>query len=105
MCNLERYETVGDWSETTPALARWLSLVTSEHRWTMEPVILQEYAAQADRLVAERRRQVVRQSEIVTDLECAGQDAQEARKLLRQYEACLLLQIADRDRLHEHLGL
>lgn len=71
----------------------------------MEPIILQEYAAQADRLVAERRRQVARQHEIVTDLECAGRDSQEARNLLRQFEACLTLQIADRDRLHEHLGL
>jgi hypothetical protein len=41
----------------------------------MEPVILKEYAAQADRLVAERRRQVAHQHEIVTDLECAGRNS------------------------------
>ena len=71
----------------------------------MEPDILQEYAAQADRLIRERRHQLARQHEIITDLECAGRDSQEARKLLRQFEACLTLQISDRDRLHEHLGL
>jgi hypothetical protein len=71
----------------------------------MEPVILKEYAAQADRLVAERRRQVAHQHEIVTDLECAGRNSQEARKLLRQYEACLVLQVADQDRLHRHFGV
>jgi hypothetical protein len=71
----------------------------------MEPDILQEYAAQADRLIRERRHQLARQHEIVTDLECAGRDAQEAKKLLRQFEASLVLQLADRDRLHEHLGL
>jgi hypothetical protein len=71
----------------------------------MEPVILQEYAAQADQLVAERRRQVAHQQEIITDLECAGRSSHEARKLLRQYEACLTLQLADQDRLHRHLGL
>jgi hypothetical protein len=32
----------------------------------MEPTILQEYATQADRLVAERRRQVAHQDELVT---------------------------------------
>jgi hypothetical protein len=71
----------------------------------MEPTILQEYAAQADRLVAERRRQMAHQHEIVSELECAGRNAQQAKKLLRQFEACLLLQIIDRDRLHRYLGL
>ncbi len=71
----------------------------------MERIVLQEYAAQADRLVAERRRQVARHHEIVTDLECAGRNSQEARKLLREFEACLVLQVADQVRLSHHLGL
>jgi hypothetical protein len=71
----------------------------------MERFILQEYAAQADRLVAERRRKVAHQHEIVSELECAGRNSQQAKKLLRQFEACLLLQVADRDRLRRHLGL
>jgi hypothetical protein len=70
----------------------------------MESIILQEYAAHADRLVAERRRQVAHQHEIVTALECAGRNSQDARKLLHQFEACLAVQVADRDRLHLHLG-
>jgi hypothetical protein len=71
----------------------------------MEQVTLREYAAQADRLVAERQRQVAHQHEIVSDLECAGRNSQQARKLLREFEACLTLQVADRDRLHQQLGL
>jgi hypothetical protein len=71
----------------------------------MEPFILKEYAAHADRLIAERRRQLAHQHEIVSDLECAGRNSQDARKLLQQYAACLALQVADRDRLHRHLGL
>jgi hypothetical protein len=43
--------------------------------------------------------------EIVTNLECAGRNSQEARKLLRDFEACLVLQAADRDRLDRQLGL
>ena len=71
----------------------------------MERSILQEYAVQADCLVAQRRRQVAHQHEIVSELECAGRNSQEARKLLREFEACLVLQVADQVRLRRHLGL
>lgn len=71
----------------------------------MEPLILQQYAAEADRLLAERCRQVAHQHEIVNKLEDAGCSSREARKLLREFEACLVLQVADRDRLHRHLCL
>ena len=71
----------------------------------MEPLILQQYAAEADKLLAQRCRQVAHQHEIVTNLEGAGRDSQDARKLLREFEACLALQVADRDRLHRQLGL
>jgi hypothetical protein len=71
----------------------------------MEPLILQQYAAEAERLLAQRRRQVAHQHEIVTDLERTGRNSHEARNLLRQFEACLALQVADRDRLQQHLGL
>jgi len=71
----------------------------------MEPLVLQQYAAEADRLLAERCRQVAHQHEIVSNLEYVGRNAQEARKLLREFETCLALQAADRDRLHSQLGL
>jgi hypothetical protein len=71
----------------------------------MEPTILREYVAQADSLILERRRQLAHQHEIVSGLECAGRNSQEARELLREFEACLTLQVADRDRLHQQLGL
>jgi hypothetical protein len=71
----------------------------------MEPTILQEYASQSDRLVADRRRQVAHQHEIVSELEGAGRDSREAKKLLRQLEASLVLQVADRHRLHWQIGL
>ena len=54
----------------------------------MEPLILQQYAAEAERLLAQRRRQVAHQHEIVTDLERTGRNSHEARNLLRQFEAC-----------------
>jgi hypothetical protein len=71
----------------------------------MEQALLQEFARQADHLVAKRRRQVAAQHQIVAELELAGRDATEARKLLGQFEACLFLQVNDRDRLHNYLGL
>jgi len=71
----------------------------------MEPLILQQYAAEADRLLAQRCLQVAHQHEIVINLESAGHDSREARKLLQEFEACLVLQSADRDRLHRQLGL
>jgi len=48
----------------------------------MEPLILQQYAAETDRLLAQRCRQVAHQHELVTNLECAGRNSREARKLL-----------------------
>jgi hypothetical protein len=71
----------------------------------MEPLILQQYAAEADRLLAQRCRQVAEQHQIVANLECVGRNSHEARKLLRDFEACLALQVADRDRLHRQLGI
>ena len=71
----------------------------------MESLILREYAAEADRLLAQRCREVAHQHEIVITLECAGRNSHEARKLLREFEACLVLQVADRDRLHRQLGV
>jgi len=70
----------------------------------VEPTIFQEYLTEADRLVAERWRKVAHQREVVLQLECAGRNSQEAQEALRQYEACLTLQVADRDRLHQHVG-
>jgi hypothetical protein len=71
----------------------------------MEPFILQQYAAEADRLLAQRCRQVAHQHEIVTYLEGAGRNSRDARNLLRELEACLALQVADRTRLNRQLGL
>jgi hypothetical protein len=71
----------------------------------MEPTILREFATQSDRLVADRRRQLAHQHEIVSELEGAGRDSREAKELLRQFEAALVLQVADRHRLHWQLGL
>jgi hypothetical protein len=71
----------------------------------MEPLILQQYAAEADRFLAQRCREVAHQHEIVIHLEGAGRNSKEARKQLRELEACLALQVADRDRLHRQLGL
>jgi hypothetical protein len=68
-------------------------------------LILQQYAAEADRLLGQRCRQVAHQHEIVTHLESAGRCSKDARQLLRELEACLALQVSDRDRLNRQLGL
>jgi hypothetical protein len=71
----------------------------------MEPTILQQYAAQSDRLLADQRRQVAHQQAIVSELVSAGRDSRAAKELLRQFETSLVLQVADRYRLHWQLGL
>ena len=67
--------------------------------------MIQEHLARAERHVEEGERHVARQGQLVAELERDGRDSQEARKLLRQFEAWLALHIADCDRLRKELGL
>ena len=67
--------------------------------------MIQEHLARAERHVEEGERHVARQSQLVAELERDGRASQEARALLRQYEAWLALHLADRDRLRAELGL
>jgi hypothetical protein len=71
----------------------------------MDPVMLQEHLAQAERHVSEGERNATQQRELIARLERDGYDTGEARRQLRQFEAWLALHIADRDRLRKELGL
>jgi hypothetical protein len=70
----------------------------------MDPVMLQEHLAQAERHVSEGERNATQQRELIARLERDGCDTGEARRQLRQLEAWLALHIEDRDRLRKELG-
>lgn len=65
--------------------------------------MLRQHLAQAEQHVALGERHVRHQREIVAKLEQDGHDAEEALKLLAQFEELQALHIADRDRLRKEL--
>jgi hypothetical protein len=70
----------------------------------VEPLILQQYAAGADRLLAQRCREVAHQHEIVIHLEGAGRNSKTQESNFENSRRAWH-QVADRDRLHRQLGL
>jgi hypothetical protein len=71
----------------------------------MDPAILREHLAMAERHVAEGERHLLGQQERVLKLERAGHDTEQAHQLLKQFKELQLLHIADRDRLKAELGI
>jgi len=71
----------------------------------MDPALIQDHLADAERHVSEGERHVARQRDVVAELERAGHDSEAARMLLRHIEAWLELHVADRDRLRQELRL
>ena len=71
----------------------------------MDRATLEEYLALVERLIADVERDIVRQRELVAQLERDGHGALEAMELLDQLEHLHALHIADRDRLRTELGL
>ncbi len=73
----------------------------------MDRALLQQHLALAERHVVDSQQTVARQREIVAQHDRDGPDpaAQDARRLLAQFEELLAIQIADRDRLRKELGL
>jgi len=71
----------------------------------MDRATLEEYLALVERLIADVERDIVRQRDVVAELERAGHDSGAARMLLRHIEAWLELHVADRNRLRQELGL
>jgi hypothetical protein len=70
----------------------------------MDRARLAEHLAQAERHVVLGEAHLQRQRVIVTELERAGADTGEARRLLANLEEMQTLHVADRDRLRDELG-
>ena len=69
----------------------------------MDRAILLDHLALAERHVAEGDRHLMRQREIVAEIEEAGRDSALARGLLLTFEGSQATHIADRDRLLREL--
>jgi hypothetical protein len=70
----------------------------------MNRAMLENHLAAAERHLTEAERQVVRQRELVAELERDGHDSGQAIHLLEQFEEVLTIRIAYRDRLRAELG-
>ena len=69
-----------------------------------ERAMTRDHLEQAQRHVVEGDRHIVRQCELIADLERGGHDTHEARALLLQYEDIQVLFVSDRDRLQAKLA-
>jgi hypothetical protein len=59
--------------------------------------------AEAERHVAEAEQHIIRQRQVIDDLDRHGHDTESARYLLRQFEELHAVHVADRDRLRSEL--
>ena len=59
--------------------------------------MLAQHLAEAEEHVVSGRRAIIRQRELILDLERDGHEAAEARRLLATFEEMLKLNMADRD--------
>jgi hypothetical protein len=66
--------------------------------------LLKKHLEQAERRVLDADRHVMRQRDLVAELERDGHDTTEANTLLRRFEELLVLHIQVRDRLRKELG-
>ena len=66
--------------------------------------VLLEHLEQARRHVAEGERHILRQRELVAEMERDGHGTAEARRLLEQFEEMQTLHVADRDRIENELA-
>ena len=73
----------------------------------MDHATLQAHLAQTERHVAEAEQRIVRQREILRELErdAHADAAARARELLAKFEETLALYIADRDRLRRQFEM
>jgi Spy/CpxP family protein refolding chaperone len=66
--------------------------------------MLLDHLAQARRHVAQGEQHVMRQRELVAEMERDGHDTAQSRALLKQFEELLALHVADRDRMERELA-
>jgi arginine repressor len=67
--------------------------------------MLEDHLTAVELLIAETKRHVNHQRELVAELESDGHDTSQATRLLAQLEEVLATQIAERDRVRKELGL
>ena len=67
--------------------------------------MLEDHLTAVELLIAETKRRVNHQRELVAALESDGHDTSQATRLLAQLEEVLATQIAERDRVRKELGL
>jgi len=65
--------------------------------------VIRDHLAMAERHVASGNRVIMRQKELITELDTDGHDVTEAIALLIRFEDLLALHLADRDRLADEL--
>jgi hypothetical protein len=70
----------------------------------MDKQMLTEQLARAERHVHDGMDKVLRQGELIAELERTGHDSRQAKTALVQFEGMLALFIADRDRLRAELS-
>lgn len=70
----------------------------------MDKTMILDHLALAERHVAQGRRHVAHQKQIISDLENGGHDTAVARSLLLNFKDVLKMHIADRDRLKKELA-
>jgi hypothetical protein len=63
----------------------------------MDHIMLAQHLAEEEEHVVSGRRAIIRQRELILDLERDGHEAAEARRLLAKFEEVLKLHMADRD--------
>lgn len=73
----------------------------------MDQATLQDHLAEAERHVAEGKQRIVRQREVLRELErdAHADAAARARELLAKFEETLALHTADRDRLRKEFEM
>jgi arginine repressor len=69
----------------------------------MDREIIQRHLAQAEDHIILGERHIVRQRELVAELEQKGHDTTEAKRLLAEFEELQVMHLADCDRLRREL--
>jgi hypothetical protein len=71
----------------------------------MDRALAEQHLTVAERLVAQSQSLIVRQRQLIAEIEGNGHASATARELLRQLQETQAIHVADRDRLLKELGL
>jgi hypothetical protein len=70
----------------------------------MDRALAEQHLTLAERLIAQSQSLIVRQRQLIAEIEGNGHDSATARELLRQFQETQAIHVADRDRLLKELG-